>query len=108
MHVQQSRRTFLAKLSGLCGAFPLAAVGLRSQRNPLRRIGFLIGDAPTLIEAFKSEMRALGYVEGQNLLIDVRTAPGRRSRVMPLNWPRQTWNSSLPADFIAAADRVIR
>lgn len=76
MHAEQSRRSFLRQLSGLCSAFPLLAVGQQSQRNPLRRIGLLIGDAPILIEAFKNEIRALGYIEGQNLFIDVRTASG--------------------------------
>ena len=76
MHVEQSRRTFLRQVGDLCSAFPLAAVGLQSPRPRLRRIGFLIGDAPILIEAFKGEMRTLGHVEGQNLFIDVRTAAG--------------------------------
>ena len=76
MHTEQSRRSVLRQVTGLCTAFPLAAVGLQSQRPRLRRIAFLIGDAPILIEAFKSEMRALGHVEGQNLFIDVRTAAG--------------------------------
>jgi putative ABC transport system substrate-binding protein len=76
MHIAQSRRSFLRQLSGLCSACALPDIGQQRQRNPLRRIGFLIGDAPPLLEAFKSEMRALGYIEGQNLFIDVRTAAG--------------------------------
>lgn len=52
-------------------------------RGRLARIGFLIGDGfPTLVEAFRSELRRLGYIEGDNLVLEERisSAPGEGSR----------------------------
>ena len=52
-------------------------------RGRLARIGFLIGDGfPALVEAFLSELRRLGYIEGDNLVLEERisSAPGEGSR----------------------------
>ena len=41
------------------------------------RIGFMIGEGfPTLVGAFRSELRRLGYIEGQNLLLESRFGRG--------------------------------
>lgn len=67
-----SRRSFVRAL-GLFGCgLPFV---VRAQRVPprrIRRIGFLIGAAPTLITAFEEELRRLGYVNGNNLVIEKR------------------------------------
>jgi putative ABC transport system substrate-binding protein len=47
---------------------------VRSAR--VRRIGFIIGDAPSLIDPFRDALRALGHVEGQNLFLDLKVASG--------------------------------
>ena len=44
----------------------------RARARRVRRIGFLSGAVPTLIAAFEEEMRRLGYVDGQNLLVEKR------------------------------------
>ena len=69
------RRDFLTLLGGAV-AWPIAA---RAQpADPMRRIGVLMGSAATEAEyqsylgAFKQGLRQLGWVEGQNLRIDVR------------------------------------
>jgi ABC-type uncharacterized transport system substrate-binding protein len=71
------RRQLLAALGGAV-AWPLAARA--QQGEPMRRIGALIlGNADA--EAFRAEMRdgllRAGYAEGQNILLDVRSAQGR-------------------------------
>src|SRR5512132_1084149 len=67
-----SRRSFVRSL-GLFGCgLPFV---VRAQCVPprrVRRIGFLIGAAPTLITAFEEELRTLGYVNGDNLIIEKR------------------------------------
>src|SRR6266851_3701783 len=65
------RRRLLALLG--C-ALPLAAFAQQVQRLRVRRIGFLIGNAPSLIAAFKDELGRLGYVDGESLIIETRIA----------------------------------
>ncbi len=70
------RREFNALLGG-AGAWPLCT---RAQHSQMRRVGALIlGNADA--EAFRKEMREglskAGYVEGRNVLLDIRSAQGR-------------------------------
>jgi len=45
------------------------------------RVGLLIGDGfPTLVSAFRTELRRLGYREGTNLFLDVRESPPEEAR----------------------------
>ena len=67
-----SRRSFVRSL-GLFGcALPLTALAQGVRPVRLRRIGFLSGAVPTLITAFEEEMRRLGYVEGESIVIEKR------------------------------------
>src|SRR5829696_1051668 len=67
-----SRRWFVTRL-GLFGcALPLTTYAQLVESRRVRRIGFLIGPAPTLITAFEEELRRLGYVDGKNLIIERR------------------------------------
>jgi putative ABC transport system substrate-binding protein len=72
------RRDFLTLL-GSAAAWPLAA---RAQQP--RRIGVLETTSRELnaanLSAFQKGMRELGYVEGQNLLLEYRSADGRTER----------------------------
>ena len=70
------RREFIAALGG-AAAWPVVA---RAQQPQMRRIGALIlGNADA--EAFRKEMREglskAGYIEGRNVLFDIRSAEGR-------------------------------
>src|SRR5215472_12540425 len=71
------RREFIAFLGGAV-AWPLAAV---AQQPKVWRIGVLaqVPLTPAMLSAFRDGMRGRGYVEGQNLSIDVR-------------WPRGTFD----------------
>jgi putative ABC transport system substrate-binding protein len=70
-----SRRWFVGRLRLLGSALALTAVEQRPQSRRPRRIGFLVFyDAPTLVKAFEEEMRRLGYVEGENIVIEKRAS----------------------------------
>ena len=68
------RRDFITLVGGTA-AWPLAA---RAQQPKVWRIGVLAGVPPTpaMLSAFRDGMRGRGYVEGQNLSIDVRWPQG--------------------------------
>ena len=66
-------------------ALPLAAGA--QQAGKVRRIGFLGSDpagASSLIEAFRQGLRDLGWVEGQNIIIEYRWTQGKVDRLPEL------------------------
>lgn len=67
-----SRRSFVSRLGLFCCALPLRARAQQVRPRRLRRIGFLCGAVPTLITAFEEEMRRLGYLDGENLVVEKR------------------------------------
>jgi len=68
--------------SGLLAA-PLAAEAQRAGK--VHRIGYLSGGLSTYrIEAFRQGLRELGWVEGQNIVIEYRYAEGRFDRLPDL------------------------
>jgi putative tryptophan/tyrosine transport system substrate-binding protein len=74
------RREFIALLGGAATAWPLAARAQQGER--MRRIGVLMNGPATDAElqlhlaAFVNGLRQLGWVEGQNLRVDIRWPPG--------------------------------
>jgi putative tryptophan/tyrosine transport system substrate-binding protein len=72
MGVRTSRRGVVALLGCLLPGMALAQ-GARPSR--VRRIGFLSGGYTASIAAFKAELRRLGYVEGDDLVIETRITP---------------------------------
>ena len=70
---QLKRRQFIVLLGG--AVWPLAAV---AQQPKFWRIGVLapVPPTPVMLSAFRDGMRERGYVEGQNLSIDVRWPQG--------------------------------
>jgi len=68
------RRDFITLVGGTA-AWPLAAI---AQQPKVWRIGFLAAAPPTpvMLSAFRDGLRGRGYVEGQNLSIDVRWPQG--------------------------------
>src|SRR5262245_54666002 len=73
------RREFITLLGGVASTWPLAA---RAQGGAQRRIGVLMNGAATetllqaYVAAFIQGLRQLGWVEGQNLRIDIRWNAG--------------------------------
>ena len=77
-----SRRAFVASLGGDLLAAPLAAEGQQAGKVP--RMGFLGVFAGPNFDAFRQALRELGWVEGQNIVIDHRSAEGRLDRMPDL------------------------
>ena len=79
------RRTFMAMLAGGIVVVPLAAEV--QQAAKIARIGFLsLNMAPNrhLHEAFRQGLRDLGYVDGRNVVIEIRDAEGKPERLPAL------------------------
>jgi ABC-type uncharacterized transport system substrate-binding protein len=80
------RRAFLTALAGSLLTAPLAAGA--QQAGKVLRIGFLGGRTPSdmspFLDAFRQGLRELGWVEGQNIVIDYRFAEGRFDRLPDL------------------------
>jgi len=77
------RRSFIAAMTASLLAAPLAAEA--QQAAKIARIGFLTPAAdPRLREAFLQGLRDLGYVEGRNLVIEIRSAEGKFQRLPAL------------------------
>jgi putative ABC transport system substrate-binding protein len=77
------RREFIAFVAGVA-ASPITA---RAQlpAGKMHRIGYLSSSGlPHLVEGFRQGLRELGWVEGQNLVVDYRLAEGRLERLPDL------------------------
>ena len=76
------RREFITLLGGAAAAWPLAA---RAQQVKVARIGFLglvsASSHANRVAALRAGLRDLGWVEGQNILIEFRWAEGDYERL---------------------------
>jgi putative ABC transport system substrate-binding protein len=81
------RREFITLLGGAAVAWPLAARA-QQQTTKVPRIGWLVTGSPTSyrfsLTAFQDGLKALGYVEGQNIRIEYRWAEGNVARLPEL------------------------
>ena len=81
------RRSFIAGIIGSAVISPLAARA-QQQAGKEPRIGYLRvtspSDRPPLLDAFRQGLRELGWVEGQNIVIDYRYAEDRVDRLPDL------------------------
>src|SRR5262245_38098264 len=81
------QRKFLATLAGAAAAWPLAA---RAQQPAITmpRVGWLVTGSPAShrlsLAAFRDGLKALGYIEGQNITIEYRWAEGDVARLSEL------------------------
>jgi putative tryptophan/tyrosine transport system substrate-binding protein len=78
------RREFITLLGGTVVAWPLAA---RAQPSKLARIGVLyigLADGESFRKEIREGLRELGYVEGQNIAFEFRSAEGRLDRLPEL------------------------
>src|SRR5438309_2143706 len=89
---QLQRREFITLLGGAAGAWPLAARAQQSVTQ--RRIAIFHPAIPTTLltetgggsawRAFFAELRRLGYIEGENLIIERNSAEGHHERYAEL------------------------
>ena len=79
------RRDFIRVIAGSAAAWPLAPRAQQPE-GKVRRIGYLAGGSSTFAypEAFRRGLRELGWVEGQNIVVDYRFAEGRLDRLPDL------------------------
>jgi putative tryptophan/tyrosine transport system substrate-binding protein len=93
-----NRRGFLAALGGAVLAGPIAAAAQQPAGVP--RIGVLMGANPSTeaakLDAFRGALEKLGYVDGQNVVIEMRYAMGQPDRF-----------ASLARELVASAPSVI-
>src|SRR5437762_13967684 len=81
------RRTFIGAVGGVAIIIPLATTA--QQPGQVRRIGWLWLEAPETpaeIErrGTRARLAALGWIEGQNLIVERRYTSGRTDLLKPL------------------------
>ena len=98
MRAQLKRRALITLLGG-AAAWPIVA-GAQQPAPTVRqaRVGVLTASPPTpaMLNAFREGMRERGYIEGQNLSIDVRWSQGTFEQI-----------SALAAELVSANVQVI-
>jgi putative tryptophan/tyrosine transport system substrate-binding protein len=97
MAIHIRRREFVFTLGGVAAAWPLAARAQQPATTVAQaRVGVLAVSPPTpaMLNAFREGMRERGYIEGQNLSVDVR-------------WGAFEQISALAAELVSANVHVI-
>ncbi|MDI1285627.1 MAG: ABC transporter substrate-binding protein [Reyranella sp.] len=67
-----NRRTLITALGGTAVAWPVVSRG----QSHMRKIGILVAGTPdptAFLQEFRSSLRGLGYIEGQNIGVEVRS-----------------------------------
>src|SRR6476620_6930674 len=82
------RREFISVLCGATVAWPIASGA--QQRERARRVGVVMGypetnpNAQLQVTAFRQQLQKLGWIEGDNLRIDIRYGADDSNRIRAL------------------------
>jgi putative tryptophan/tyrosine transport system substrate-binding protein len=76
------RRQFITLIGGAAAAWPLSARAQQGER--MRRVGVLLVSGPEPLGPFREALADLGYVEGKNIQIEVRSAQDQDTRLLEL------------------------
>jgi len=100
------RRGFITLLGG-AAAWPLTA---RAQQAQVPRIGLLHGSLPSQFTdvAFRQGLREVGFIEGQNVIIETRWAEGNYQRLPALAAELVEQRPNLLAAFGTPAVRIAK
>src|SRR5215475_6606733 len=83
-----SKRIKLFGLVPCAMLFALCSTAATQQTQKVPRVGFLIASnsaaSTARIPAFRDGLRELGYVEGKNIILDIRYADGKLDRLPAL------------------------
>src|SRR5262249_37472940 len=75
-------------IRALAGSAPLWPLVVRAQQQPLPVVGYLSftspDERPTLVTAFRQGLQEAGFVVGQNVVIEYRSAGGKIERLPTL------------------------
>jgi putative ABC transport system substrate-binding protein len=97
------RREFIKVIAGSAAAAAFPATARTQQRSNVPRVGYLFSftraEGEHLWEACRQGLRDLGYVEGQNIILEPRLAEGHNERLQNL----ATELVQLKVDVIVAA-----
>src|SRR5262245_10393848 len=125
-HARVSRRSFLATVGALgCATVHRVTSARPTELARVRRIGLAFGDDPEGgVPVFRDTLRELGYVEGQNLVIDTRQSQQSSGdanpaaglartdlellvvHALPLALAARTANSAMPLVIVTAPGLV--
>jgi ABC-type uncharacterized transport system substrate-binding protein len=104
------RRDFIRLLGGAAATWPLA---VRAQQPTMPVIGFLrstsLAPSTHLVTAFHQGLKEAGFVEGQNVVIEYRSAEDHLDRLPALVAElihRPTATTTVPIVFVTGADPV--
>ena len=97
--IQRPRRQFVRDLVLIAGAAPFLSASAATQKSArVPRIGYLGGDFSVHRDAFMNELRAQGFVDGENVIIE------KRLQRDLANGPAAAKElAALPLDFIVAS-----
>jgi hypothetical protein len=83
------RRVLLGTLAGSVFAAPLASL---AQQARVARVGYLnLFSIPSLLEALRQGLQDHGWREGQNLVLEARSADGRQDRIPEIAAELKRW-----------------